>query len=144
MNFSSVRSFLIFFQSCIHLSSTFDISHCKRSQLWSFQYLLLKCWIFELFVFEHKYDRDVTENLNDLDTKIIIICLWVSFCSDRILLNVECEIVIWFDSIHDSCMYIMSISFFKSYFRHDMSRDVTTHNTEDCESRVLMIEWSQR
>jgi hypothetical protein len=25
-----------------------------------------------------------------------------------------------------------------------VSRNVTTHNTEDCESRVLMIEWSQR
>jgi hypothetical protein len=25
-----------------------------------------------------------------------------------------------------------------------MSRGVTTHNTEECESRVLMIEWSQR
>jgi hypothetical protein len=29
-------------------------------------------------------------------------------------------------------------------FLNNMSRDVTTHNTEDCESRVLMIERSQR
>ncbi len=78
---------------------------------------MLSIWI---FVFEHKFDRDVTENLNDLDTKIIILCLWVSSCSDRILLYVECEIVIWFDSIHDSCMHIMFIFFFKSYSRHDI------------------------
>jgi hypothetical protein len=27
---------------------------------------------------------------------------------------------------------------------HEVSRDVTIHNTEDCESRVLMIERSQK
>ncbi len=73
-----------------------------------------------MFVFEHKFDRDVTENLNNLNTKVIILCLWVSSCSDIILLNVEWEIMIWSDSIHDSCMHMMFIFFFKSYFRHDI------------------------
>jgi hypothetical protein len=30
------------------------------------------------------------------------------------------------------------------FFDRLMSRDVTTHNTKDCESRVLMIERSQK
>jgi hypothetical protein len=32
----------------------------------------------------------------------------------------------------------------KELFLHIVSRDVIIHNTEDCESRVLMIERSQR
>jgi hypothetical protein len=72
------------------------------------------------FVFEHKFERDVTENLNDFDTKIISLCLWISFCSDKILLNVKWEIMIWFESIHDSWIHIMFIIFSKSYFRHDI------------------------
>ncbi len=78
---------------------------------------MLNIW---MFVFEHKFDRDVTVNLNDLDTKVIIFCLWTSSCSDKILLNVECEIVIWLSLIHDFCMHIIFIFFFKSYFRHDI------------------------
>jgi hypothetical protein len=35
-------------------------------------------------------------------------------------------------------------SFASSATRRQVSRGVTTHNTEDCESRVLMIEQSQR
>jgi hypothetical protein len=73
-----------------------------------------------MFVFEHKFDRDMTENLNDSYTKVITLCLWVSFCSDKILLNVECEIMIWLSSIHDSCIHIMFIFFFRSYFKHDI------------------------
>jgi hypothetical protein len=73
-----------------------------------------------MFVFEHKFDRDVIENLNDLNTKVMILCLWISSCSEIILLNVEWEIMIWLDLIHDFFMYIMFIFFFKSYFRHDI------------------------
>jgi hypothetical protein len=37
------------------------------------------------------------------------------------------------------------ITSLKSYYQNDhMSRDVIIHNTEDCESRVLMIKRSQR
>jgi hypothetical protein len=37
-----------------------------------------------------------------------------------------------------------SLIFCSTIVIRNLSRDVTTHNTEDCESRVLMIEWSQR
>jgi hypothetical protein len=80
---------------------------------------ILRIW---MFVFEHKFDRDVIVNLNDLDTNVITLCLWVSFCSclSKILLNVEWEIMIWFDLIHDSCIHIMFIFFSRSYSRHDI------------------------
>ncbi len=38
----------------------------------------------------------------------------------------------------------MNTIFFKKKTINNVSRDVTIHNTEDCESRVLMIERSQR
>ncbi len=42
---------------------------------------------------------------------------------------------------------VKSLNFAAIIFRLDIvfvSRDVTTHNTEDCENRVLMIERSQK
>jgi hypothetical protein len=118
VSFSSTQSFSIFFQSCIHLSLIFDISHYKRLRLWNFQCLFLRCWEVEYSC--SCINSIVTENLNDLDTKVITRCLWLSSCSDKILLNVECEIVIWFDLLHDSCIHIMFIFFSKSYSRHDI------------------------
>jgi hypothetical protein len=71
-------------------------------------------------VSEHKFDRDVTENSNDLNTNVMTRCLWVSFCSDKILLNVECDIMIWLSSIHDFYKHMMFIFFSRLYSRHDI------------------------
>ncbi len=45
---------------------------------------------------------------------------------------------------HHCQMHEKSSDRFIFSIRNEVSRDVTTHNTEDCESRVLMIERSQR
>jgi hypothetical protein len=51
-----------------------------------------------------------------------------------------------FESIYNLSM--IELELFKKYFDEfltkELSRDVITHNTEDCESRVLMIERSQK
>jgi 6-pyruvoyl-tetrahydropterin synthase len=41
-------------------------------------------------------------------------------------------------------MILIQSSIIQQISQRLMSRDVTTHNTEDCESRVLMIERSQK
>ncbi len=65
-------------------------------------------------------DQEVIEYWNDFDTNVIIFCLWSFFCSNKILLKAECDIMIWFASIQDSCIHIMSILFSRSYSRHDI------------------------
>ncbi len=81
---------------------------------------VLKTFDIWIFVSKHKSDRDVIKYRNDFNTNIIILCFWFSFCLDKILLKTECDIVIWFDSIHDSYIQMMSILFSKLYFKHDI------------------------
>jgi hypothetical protein len=56
-----------------------------------------------------------------------------------------------FDVFNERLFFIANKIYESHKFYHSaiirtkmMSRDVTTHNTEDCGSRVLMIERSQR
>jgi hypothetical protein len=112
-----VFSFLSIVYSSEFVFWHFSLYTFKTVKFSMFVSEILRIWMSES---EHKFDRDVIENLNDLETNVITRCLWLFSWSDKILLYVECEIVIWFVSIHDSCMHIMSIFFSRSYSRHNI------------------------
>jgi hypothetical protein len=84
-----VKSIVFNFLSIVY-SSKFDLwffslYKFKTMKFFIFVFDMLSIW---MFVSEHKSDRDMTENLNILDTNVMTLRLWISFssCSDKFLL----------------------------------------------------------
>ncbi len=76
---------------------------------------------------------------------LALIVRW--YCNSCVVVVIAFFVMLFFTWSKKACWDDFHTNWSFDFFTHCLfivSRDVTTHNTEDCESRVLMIERSQR
>jgi hypothetical protein len=99
-----------------------------------------------------RFDTNWTSSLMSTNLVDMFISLTIKTLLDSTIVNKQrarylrifVQKIVSYQTINLLSVVNLHNQWWQLFFFIDVSRDVTTHNSEDCESRVLMIERSQR